>query len=56
MMSEEIEEKKRAVAITQFILFMQQKDIWPCELRIGDEARPLTGQEVLELCYEFKKL
>lgn len=55
-MNEDIGKSLKGVTVTQFLLYLQNLDIWPCELQIGDEARPLTAQEVLELKDNFKKL
>ena len=44
------------VIISQFLLYMQQRSIWPCHLYIGDDAQQLTGEEVNKLKDDFKAM
>ena len=42
-----------SLLITQFILYMQNKSIWPCHLFIGDDPQKLTSDESIELRDDF---
>ena len=49
-------DKTAGVIITQFMLFMQQKSIWPCHQFIGDDPQPLTPDEAMKLKREYVEL
>lgn len=47
---------KAGLIITQFMLFMQQKSIWPCHQFIGDDPQPITTDEAMKLKREYVEL
>jgi hypothetical protein len=47
---------KAGLIITQFMLFMQQKSIWPCHQFIGDDPQPITTGEAMKLKREYVEL
>ena len=49
-------ENEVGVLISQFLLFMQQKSIWPCHVFIGDDPQELKADELLALKDDFKSL
>ncbi len=42
------------VLLSQFIIFMQNQNIWPCILEIGEAPRMLNARQVIELKNSFK--
>lgn len=44
-----------SVQLSEFLLFMQNKGVWPCHLFIGEDPQQLTPEEVFELKTEFVK-
>ena len=46
-------DKTAELIITQFMLFMQHKSIWPCHEFIGDDPQALTPSEAMRLKCEY---
>lgn len=42
--------------VSMYLMFLQQKNIWPCSMKLGECPAPITTEELAALLDEFKNL